>query len=158
MKIYCGASDGKNFNQCVEQTTTDLNNRKDAQHTCYGVAHALARMKEPADKISRESSVPGAEVQIILFNRRTYKERVLPAYKSFLERCDHSSLIELLQECIQELDAKSRLAEELLWDAARITVAEAQRAAARVFGADSRLQVVRVVGRDFDVTIARQSH
>jgi RHS repeat-associated protein len=43
-------------------------------------------------------------------------------------------------------------------DAVRITVAEAQQAAARVFGADSRLQVVRVVGKDFDVTIARQSH
>lgn len=31
VKVDCGASDGRTFNQCVEQTTTDLNNRKDAQ-------------------------------------------------------------------------------------------------------------------------------
>ena len=31
VKVDCGASDGKIFKQCVEQTTTDLNNRKDAQ-------------------------------------------------------------------------------------------------------------------------------
>lgn len=68
------------------------------------------------ENLQRKSSVMGAEVQIVLFNRRTYKERVLPAYKLFLERGDHSSLIELLRECIQKLDAKPRLAEELLWN------------------------------------------
>ena len=31
VKVDCGASDSKNFKSCVEQTTTDLNNRKDAQ-------------------------------------------------------------------------------------------------------------------------------
>jgi RHS repeat-associated protein len=40
-------------------------------------------------------------------------------------------------------------------NAAKVTLADAQRAAARVFGADKRLQVVRVIGTDFDVTIAR---
>lgn len=43
-------------------------------------------------------------------------------------------------------------------NATRVTLAAAQQAAARVFGADKRLQVVRIVGKDFDVTIARQSH
>ncbi|HYR77922.1 MAG TPA: DUF2341 domain-containing protein [Pyrinomonadaceae bacterium] len=33
VKVDCGASDGKNFKQCVEQTTTDLNNRKGSQFT-----------------------------------------------------------------------------------------------------------------------------
>jgi RHS repeat-associated protein len=42
-------------------------------------------------------------------------------------------------------------------DATRITADDAQHAAARVFRADNRLKVVRVVGKDFDVTIARQS-
>lgn len=41
---------------------------------------------------------------------------------------------------------------------ARITLADAQKAAARVFGADSRLLVVRIVGLGFDVTIARQQN
>lgn len=58
----------------------------------------------------------GAEVQVVLFNRRIYKERVLPAYKLFLEKDNHTSLIELLRECIQKLDANPRLAEELLWN------------------------------------------
>jgi len=31
VRVDCGASDGKNFKQCVEQTTTDLNNRKGSQ-------------------------------------------------------------------------------------------------------------------------------
>src|SRR6202008_492019 len=39
-----------------------------------------------------------------------------------------------------------------------IAHAAGQRAAPRVFGADSRLQVVRIVGQDFDVTIVRQAH
>ena len=41
--------------------------------------------------------------------------------------------------------------------ATAITRAEAEKAAARVFGADSRLNVVRIVGQDFDITIARQA-
>ena len=38
-----------------------------------------------------------------------------------------------------------------------VALGEAQKAAARVFGADSRLQVVRIIGKDFDTTIARQA-
>lgn len=37
----------------------------------------------------------------------------------------------------------------------KLTAAEAQRGAARAFGADQRLQVVRIIGKDFDFTIAR---
>jgi hypothetical protein len=40
---------------------------------------------------------------------------------------------------------------------AGVTLAEAQKAAARVFSADSRLRVVRIIGKDFDTTIARQA-
>jgi hypothetical protein len=62
---------------------------------------------------------------------------------------------------------KNRIAEgvgqgegTVLIDARRataITLADAQHAAARVFGADSRLKVVRIAGKDFDITIARQA-
>jgi RHS repeat-associated protein len=38
----------------------------------------------------------------------------------------------------------------------KLTSAEAQRGAARAFGADSRLKVVRIIGKDYDFTIARQ--
>ena len=31
VRVDCGPSDGKNFKQCVDQTTTDLNNRKGSQ-------------------------------------------------------------------------------------------------------------------------------
>jgi hypothetical protein len=41
---------------------------------------------------------------------------------------------------------------------AAVSLADAQKAAARVFGADPRLQVVRIVGKGFDATIARQAH
>jgi hypothetical protein len=37
----------------------------------------------------------------------------------------------------------------------KLTAAEAEKGAARVFGADSRLQVVRIVGKDFDVIMTR---
>ncbi len=40
---------------------------------------------------------------------------------------------------------------------AAVTLADAQKAAARVFGADPRLKVVRIVGRDFDVTVPRKT-
>jgi hypothetical protein len=42
-------------------------------------------------------------------------------------------------------------------NAAGITFADAQKAAARVFGADSRLQVVRIIGKTFDIVIKREA-
>lgn len=38
----------------------------------------------------------------------------------------------------------------------KLTSAQAQQGAARAFGADSRLQTVRIIGKEFDITIARQ--
>jgi RHS repeat-associated protein len=40
--------------------------------------------------------------------------------------------------------------------AVKLTSGEAQKGAARAFGADSRLQTVRIIGKGFDITIARQ--
>jgi len=82
--------------------------------TCNLGAHENERTS--GEKPQRKSSVMGTEVQVVLFNRRTYQERVLPAYKLFLDKGNHTSLIELLRECIQKLDANPRLAEELLWN------------------------------------------
>jgi RHS repeat-associated protein len=41
-------------------------------------------------------------------------------------------------------------------NAAGVTLEGAQKAAARVFGADSRLRVVRIIGKGFDITITRK--
>jgi RHS repeat-associated protein len=38
----------------------------------------------------------------------------------------------------------------------QLNLAEAQKGAARAFGADDRLKVVRIIGKDFDITVARQ--
>lgn len=58
----------------------------------------------------------GSEVKLVLFNRRIYKEQVLPAYDLFLEKGNDELLVKLLRECIKKLDSNPRLAEELLWN------------------------------------------
>lgn len=73
--------------------------------------------KRPAAKYSqRKATVMSADVRLNLFDIRTYKERVLPAYQSFFKKDDTGPLIALLRECIQKLDADPQLAEHLLWN------------------------------------------
>lgn len=73
--------------------------------------------KGPAAKYSqRKATVMGTDVHLNLFDIRTYKERVLPAYQSFFKNDDTRPLVELLRECIQKLDADPQLAERLLWN------------------------------------------
>lgn len=63
----------------------------------------------------RESKVMGADVVLVLFNRRIYRERILPAYRLFLKRDEAETLIALLRECAQKLEANPQLSEQLLW-------------------------------------------
>lgn len=63
-----------------------------------------------------ESRVMGVDVHVHLFDIRTYREKVLPAYQAFLRRDDPEPLISLLRECIKELDSNPHLSEKLLWN------------------------------------------
>jgi hypothetical protein len=47
---------------------------------------------------------------------------------------------------------------DVIVDAGKVnlSLAEAQKGAARAFGADKRLQTVRIIGKDFDFTETRQ--
>jgi hypothetical protein len=65
--------------------------------------------------LQRKSRVMGTEVQIILFSRRTYNERVLPAYRS-LRKGDTAPLIAVLRECVEKIESNPTLAEQLLWN------------------------------------------
>jgi hypothetical protein len=58
----------------------------------------------------------GVTVYIHLFDINAYREKVLPAYKSFFRKDDAESLIGLLKECIRMLDAHPHLSEQLIWD------------------------------------------
>lgn len=59
--------------------------------------------------------VMGFDYYVHLFNLRVYEEKVLPAYRVFLEKDDTQPLITLLSECSQILDADPQLSERLLW-------------------------------------------
>lgn len=64
----------------------------------------------------RGTTTMGVEVSVYLFNQRNYREKVLPAYTSLVEKDETDSLIALLKECAEELMMKPHLAEKLFWD------------------------------------------
>jgi hypothetical protein len=64
----------------------------------------------------RKCKTMGVDVYIHLFNLKTYKEKVFPAYQAFLKKDEPEALITLLRECIQKLDANPQLSKKLLWD------------------------------------------
>jgi hypothetical protein len=66
--------------------------------------------------LGRKSRVRGVNVDIYLFNIRSYREKVLPAYKQFFRKNDPELLITLLRECIEELNSNPQLSKQLLWD------------------------------------------
>jgi hypothetical protein len=54
--------------------------------------------------VEREANTMGAEVSIYLFNLRTFNERILPAYKAYVQDDDSDLLIGILKEVIKKFD------------------------------------------------------
>jgi len=58
----------------------------------------------------------GFDNHIHLFNLKVYRERVLPAYRAFLDSGDSEIFIPLIRECISILEANPQLSNDLLWN------------------------------------------
>ena len=58
----------------------------------------------------------GVDVSVYLFNLKNYREKVLPAYTSLVEKDEIDSLIALLKECDEKLVTNPQLSDKLLWD------------------------------------------
>ncbi len=56
-----------------------------------------------------------ADVFVHLFNIKTYREKVLPAYRMLSRKNETEPLIMLLRECAQKIEANLHLSEQLLW-------------------------------------------
>jgi len=56
----------------------------------------------------------GFDNHIHLFNLKVYRERVLPAYRAFLDSGDSEIFIPLIRECISILEANPQLSNDLL--------------------------------------------
>jgi hypothetical protein len=57
----------------------------------------------------------GLDYYLHLFNRRTYRQKILPAYRAFIEKEDTSSLTLLLKEIISTLEVNEKLPGPSLW-------------------------------------------
>ena len=58
----------------------------------------------------------GFDYNIYLFNLRTYREKVLPAFHTYFAKNDPDSVIALIKECIRYLNDNPALSEKLFWD------------------------------------------
>ena len=57
-----------------------------------------------------------ADVELQLLNLKTYREVVLPAYRTFMEQGDAAPLIALLNEIVKKIDNGESLPYPEFWD------------------------------------------
>ena len=61
-----------------------------------------------------------ADVSVHLFNINTYKNRVLPALRTYLTSNDPRPLLQLLKQCNRILEANPKLSQRLFWNSEMI--------------------------------------
>jgi hypothetical protein len=66
--------------------------------------------------ILKEINTMGASVQIILFNLKAYKEKILPAYQAYSSSQDFEPIITLLKDVCQKLDTSPKLSKATGWN------------------------------------------
>ena len=57
----------------------------------------------------------GVDYYLHLFDLKTYKEKVLPAYQQFSRRDDPEPVVALIRLCMRELEANPQLSDHLFW-------------------------------------------
>lgn len=80
----------------------------------YAAAHIGKELVEA--KLEERSNLMSADVVVHLFNIKTYREKVLPAYRALFRKNETEPLIALLRECAQKIETNPQLSERLLWD------------------------------------------
>lgn len=67
--------------------------------------------------VHSRSESPSADVVVHLFNVKTYKTKVLPAYRTYSTTNDARPVIALLRECLRVLDANPQVSKRMLLNA-----------------------------------------
>jgi hypothetical protein len=82
---------------------------------CFNSSYLAASLASQKPK-KKQLKIMGFNYKVYLFNQRTYTEKVLPAFHTFLAKNDPDPVIALLKECIRYLNDNPELSEKLLWD------------------------------------------
>jgi hypothetical protein len=82
---------------------------------CFNSSYLSASLGIQKPK-KKQPKIMGLNYKVYLFNLRSYREKVLPAFHAFFAKNDPDPVIALMKECIHYLNDNPELSEKLFWD------------------------------------------